>query len=534
MFKIFLFLSFLSLFSSTYSKTQEIIHKAHLSNGWYNQNENLLNKELENYFNFSSKNLNVFVDSNSIRALIVPHAGFYYSGICAASAYQTLLKKKEKNKKIKKIIILSPSHVKAFKGISLPNYDIYQTVFGKINVDKKSIEKLSKNNLFKKIEFTHEKEHGIELQLPFLQKTVEQFEIIPLIVGHIETNEYDSIAKTLKEIIDDSTLIIISSDFIHYGSRFDYEPFRNNILNNIKATDSLAIETIIQQSFKNFSSILQKTGATICGQNSIKILLKLLETNVLGNTEARLSCYYTSPQIEQAYKKNKKQVQIKNLIEDTSDINTQNSVSYVGLIFTTQKLESLKEQDRLTDYEKESLLKLARQTIENNLTKEKKIPEHLLYPIKSLGLQQTCGAFVTLNTKDGKLRGCIGRIITNQQLYQTVQEMSKAAAFQDTRFFPVQKNELMNIIIDITILTKPISIKNYKEIKLGKDGIILKKFIKNKGYFSSVFLPQVPLSLNWNLQTTLEQLSLKAGLGKNDWKKDCEFEVFQGYEIKEK
>ena len=514
-------------------KSEQIIHKAHLSDGWYPQNKDILDQELTNYFKLAHQDFDVTVDPNSIKALIVPHAGIYFSGLCAATAYQTLLTNKEnfeKNKKIKRVIILSPSHTKAFTGISLPDYNAYETVLGTIKVDAKTVEILKENNLFKNEPETHDREHAIEVQLPFLQKTIESFEIVPLIVGHIDNNQYNEICNTLKKIIDDKTLIIISSDFTHYGSNYGYAPFSDNIFRAIRFVDSLAINAITANDpltlVDKFNESLNKTQATICGQNSIKILLKLLEQNVLGNLNSKLSCYYTSPQMSLARSKN----DIEELTKDVTDDLAQTSVSYAGIVFTSQKLDELKKEEQLTEYEKKSLLKLAQDTIENNLSKEK-TAEHLLWPVISSGLKKEAGAFVTLNTKDGQLRGCIGRIVSDLPLFQTVQIMAKTAAFNDTRFSPVTQNELDDIVIDITVLTPPKKIDSYKDIELGKHGIILKKLTKDKGSVSSVFLPQVPPSFGWNLQTTLEQLALKAGLGKNDWQQDCKFEVFEGFEI---
>jgi AmmeMemoRadiSam system protein A len=134
---------------------------------------------------------------------------------------------------------------------------------------------------------------------------------------------------------------------------------------------------------------------------------------------------------------------------------------------------------------------------------------------------------VTLNKKTGALRGCIGRIITSQPLYKTVVQMARAAAFHDSRFSPVKKEELDDLIIDITVLTPPKRVASYNDIKLGKHGIILKK-----GFKRSVFLPQVPGTFGWDLTKTLEQLALKAYLKRDEWKNST-YEVFEGFEFKE-
>ena len=537
--------------NKTSDQNPKKVHKAHLTTGWYLQNKDLLNVELDSYFKFAQQYLDVVVDANSIKALIVPHAGIYFSGICAASAFQNLLvgrpvrrsfseveslgeglfKNKismQKNEHIKRVIILAPTHTKTFKGISLPDYDIYQTVLGSINVGKKAIDVLQQDEIFIKVPGIHNVEHAIEIELPFLQKTIKSFEIVPLIVGNIQDDQYDQICKILKKIIDDTTLIVVSSDFVHHGPNYGYVPFPDKILNKVRLIDSIAIEAIANKSFDNFDAVLNRTQATICGRNAIKILLKLIEQNVFGEIESRLSCYYTSPQLQNARLTNK--IQTQKLFDETQDEKAKNSVSYAGIIFTTEKLKNLSEKDRLTMFEKRSLLKLARDTIKNYFEKkEDKLSEHLLWPIRSFGLNQRSGVFVTLNTRSGQLLGCVGRIVSDLPLYQTVQNVSISSAFHDSRFKPLQQQELDDIVIDISVLTSPRKIKNYKDIVLGRDGIILKK-----GSKFAVFLPQVPLSFGWDLQKTLEHLSAKAGIGKDGFKQDCEFEVFQGFEINEK
>ncbi len=518
--------------SKTINLKNLIIHKSHLTRGWYPENQNLLNAELDKYFEIAQKNLNVKINNDSVKALIVPHAGLYYSGLCAASAYRCLLKdgnSKIKNSKIKKVIILAPSHTKSFNGICLPSYNVYNTVLGDVFVDSKAIKTLSANNIFINVDGVHENEHAIEIQFPFLQKTIKSFTIVPLIVGNIEGNQYSEISDTLKKIIDQDSLIVISSDFVHYGKNYSYNPFSDKILSAIRFVDSSAIQAITQKSFNNFDKTIKKTGATICGQKAIKIFLKLLESNILSNLSSRLSCYYTSAQIKNS--RHNEHVNVKKLLELIPDEQVQNSVSYAGIVFTSEQLKDLKNQDRLTDFEKRSLLQLSRDAINNNFSIDK-VSEHLLWPIRSLGLSQKVGAFVTLNSLNGNLKGCIGRTVTNEPLYSTVYDMSIAAAFRDSRFEPLKENELKNTVIDISVLTKPEMVSSYNDIVLGRDGIILNKKMDGRA-FSALFLPQVPLSFGWSLPETLEHLSIKAGLGKDGWKQGCNYLVFQGYEIDE-
>ena len=525
---LLLIIFFPNCIQSTEKKSNKI-HKSHLQDGWYSQNKETLMQNLSAYLNIAKQEFPVKTNSDSIKALIVPHAGYYYSGLCAASAYQSLIQKNNiKNQKIKKVIIIAPTHTNYFRGITLPDYDIYETVLGKIEVDKNAINNLE-SNLFKIDSQTHNQEHAIEIQLPFLQQTIQNFKIIPLIVGQLNSNEYNEIAKKLKSIIDENTLIVISSDFTHYGKNFDYTPFKKDIFYNVKNIDSQAIEAISNLSFNNFKEVLRNTKATICGQGAIKILLELINQNAFEKiNKPQLVCYYTSPQLQNAKKENQHSVNTKNLFENIPDSEMQHSVSYASLIFNNQDLSQLKKEDLLTRYERKALLNEVRNIISNHFL-QNPIKQELLYPIKSFSIQQKSGAFVTLNTKSGNLRGCIGRIMTPDPLYKTIADMSLAAAFNDTRFKPLTKEELNNVVIDITILTQPKTIKSYNDIILGKHGIILKK-----NGLSAVFLPQVPTGFGWNLQTTLEHLSQKAGLSKDAWKQNCNFEVFEGFEIKEK
>lgn len=516
----------------------EIVHTAHLAAGWYVQDSDKLSQEIDGYLINAKKAFDVAVQPESIKALIVPHAGYYYSGQCAATAYQTLLNPNastnRKNKTIKRVIILAPSHTHFFNGISLPYYTAYETVLGKIKVDDDAIKLLSKNDLFKQFEDPHHQEHALEIQLPFLQKTIDDFMIVPLIVGHIKhIPEYYTIAEQLKKIIDDQTLVVVSSDFLHHGPNYDFSLFDKHILHNVRFLDSLALQAITTQSLELFNKVLLETNATICGREPIKILLALIEKQVFGIVESRLSCYYTSAHIPAARQNNS--IDCKPLLDNVPDEKCRNSVSYISLLLTTEKFADIKKEKRLTDYEKKALLTLARTTIENEYTnKTNRLQNHLLAPLVSQGVEQKGGVFVTLNTQAGRLRGCIGRILSNDPLYKTVTEMSKSAAFRDSRFSPVAPEELKNLVIDISVLSKPEKVATANDIKIGKHGIILTKVgLNNHPLGSAVFLPQVAGEQGWDLKTTLEHLGQKAGFDKDAWREDCLFEVFEGFEFKE-
>ena len=145
-------------------------------------------------------------------------------------------------------------------------------------------------------------------------------------------------------------------------------------------------------------------------------------------------------------------------------------------------------------------------------------------------LSQTQSCFVTLHTKDGHLRGCIGNIMAYESLYDNIIHNAFNSAFRDPRFSPVSsEEEFANLKIEISILTPMKGISSYKDIQIGRHGVLFKL-----GRYSSVFLPQVAPEQGWSLDETLQHLSLKAGLGQDSWKHiDAKFEVFEAIIISE-
>jgi AmmeMemoRadiSam system protein A len=182
----------------------------------------------------------------------------------------------------------------------------------------------------------------------------------------------------------------------------------------------------------------------------------------------------------------------------------------------------------LSESEKEQLIQIARNTIDNYL-KVSSIPEidpNSLPP----GLKNNAGAFVTLK-KSGELRGCIGHFEADKPLYSIVQLMAVASATQDHRFPRVTPNELKSIDIEISVLTPMQEISDVKKIRLGVDGIYIRR-----GYRSGTFLPQVATDTGWDLEEFLGHCARdKAGIGWDGWKdKETEIFVYQAFVFGEK
>jgi len=184
---------------------------------------------------------------------------------------------------------------------------------------------------------------------------------------------------------------------------------------------------------------------------------------------------------------------------------------------TQNSKPNLKSLNLLNKNQQKKLLQIARQTLESYL-KNKIIPE---FKIQNSGLQKKLGVFVTLKTKTGQLRGCIGEFEPKKPLYKVVQDKTINAAFNDPRFENVKYKELKNINIEISLLSPKKKIDDWKKIELGKHGVIIKK-----GYQKGTFLPQVAEKTDWNLETFLSALCTHKACLPSDCYKDPKTEIF--------
>jgi hypothetical protein len=485
------------LFCNT--KTNPEVKKSVLAGTWYTDNPAKLAAEIDGYLSKAE------AKSGVTRPLIViqPHAGYVYSGNVAAAGYRIL-----KNYSPDVIVIIAPSHHEYFNGCSLLKVDYYETPLGRVKVDKEAADALLKNNLFRNNAGAFSREHAVEIQIPFLQRIYgkrleNELPIIPVIAGEIGSQDAPEIANALAMAVKNrkAPLFIISSDFTHYGPRFGYQPFKSSnkdiLKKKLSELDLGAVDKIIKKDFKGYCDYIDKTGATICGRNPIKIALSL----PVENYKAELISYDTSGNITGDY---------------------ENTVSYVSLIISgdlSKSAENKKSKFGISEDDKKFLLKLARDNLTSLLNNKgniaidgKNVPENCRY---------RTGVFVTLK-ENGELRGCIGYIIGMKPLYEEVIENSYNAAFKDPRFPPVEKPELKNIKIEISVLTVPEPVKSVDEIAVGRDGLIIEK-----GFYRGLLLPQVPVELGWDRDTFLIHLCRKAGLPDDAWKQGAKISKFE-------
>jgi MEMO1 family protein len=196
---------------------------------------------------------------DKIFGIVAPHAGYVYSGKTAAYAYNLI-----KDKNIKTVIVISPSHSEYFTGVCVYEGDAYETPFGEIEVDKLKTEKLCEESriIFKGLQ-GHRKEHALEVQLPFLQSVIKDFKIVPIVIGDQGKMFIDELAKKLSEVYDDETLIVASSDLSHF-----HDSLTANQL------DSIIEKRINNFDFENLQKDLELNNCEACGGGSIVALMK--------------------------------------------------------------------------------------------------------------------------------------------------------------------------------------------------------------------------------------------------------------------
>ena len=189
------------------------------------------------------------------KAIVVPHAGYVYSGPIAASAYKQILPFKDK---ITRVVLLGPSHQVAFHGLAVPQSDFFNTPLGNIPIDHKGIGLLAGLPQVITSDQAHLQEHSLEVQLPFLQEVLSEFTLIPIVVGDAERNE---VAEVINRFLDDEhTLIVISTDLSHYHN-----------YNEAKQLDSATSDAIVNLK----ADLIEYEDA--CGRNGLKGMLTVAE-----------------------------------------------------------------------------------------------------------------------------------------------------------------------------------------------------------------------------------------------------------------
>lgn len=418
-----------------------------------------------------------------LKALICPHAGYPYSGPVAASGYKLL-----EGRSYDTVVVLGPSHYAVLGAGSITNATVYRTPLGDVPISPKARQlaslppfALEPRCLVQRPGWWREAshppsredkadtwEHSVEVEVPFLQRTLKHFALVPVVCGEFEP---ERAARALTRILDDHTLIVVSSDLSHYHP---YAGARELDRRTITAIGRLDPDGVTDE------------GA--CGHTPIRTLLVLARRQ---GWKAQLLDARNSG--------------------DTAGGRSR-VVGYAAIAFYTPRAPSA----HTTAAQRRFLLDLARRTVRAAATAGR-VPEA---PPSGLDprLTRDAACFVTL-TKQGSLRGCIGSLAARGPLYRDVIENARNAALRDPRFPAVSAREVDDLEIEISVLTEPQPLffssaeDLLRKLHPGFDGVVLQI-----GRCGATYLPQVWEQIPDKVDF-LNSLAEKAGCAPSDWRR---------------
>lgn len=430
---------------------------------------------------------NVPAQKGQIIALFAPHAGYPFSGAVAAHSYALL-----KGRPTHRVVVIAPSHYEAFSFASVYEGDAYGTPLGTIAVDRGFARKLAGSSPEIKLSSRGHvpskdgAEHSLEVQLPFLQRTLSDFELVPIVMGDQSYEASRALGVALAELIRGTdTLIVASSDLSHY------HPYEQAV-----ALDGKTLNAIGEWDYLTLSDNFQSRTWEACGGGPI--VAAMIAAERLGATRAKVIKYANSGDV-------------------TGDRSRVVGYSAVAL-FRDESRGTETPKFSLTSAEKQQLLEIARKSAESA------VKDNKLYDLPANlppSLMQDRGAFVTLR-ENGELRGCIGYTTALQSLALTVRDVAGFAALRDTRFQPVTARELPLLRYEISVLSPMRRVMDPNQIKVGEHGLMIKK-----GRYRGLLLPQVAPEQHWDRNTLLDETAIKAGLPAKAWRdKDADLFMF--------
>lgn len=421
--------------------------------------------------------------SGRVEVLVVPHAGYRFSGAVAAAGFKAVAQQD-----VRTIVLVGPSHYFAFDGVAVWPDGGFRTPLGVVKVDSEMASGLmnAAPYIYKKRD-VYEKEHALEVELPFIQTVFPEARIVPMLVGRINRDIADDLGGIFRNVIGErqDVLVVVSADLSHFH---EYEEAVAIDERSIAAMVELDIDRVWTENLNRSMEI----------DAFMAMMGALAYAKERGVTRGRLLKY-----------------------ENSGDVTGDHSrvVGYAALTFSAGEPDggggSRAEEARpepLNREQKIELLELARETITSYLEDG----EVRQVDLEDPRLREREGIFVTLHNPDGSLRGCIGHIIGTGPMCVLVRDMAIQSATNDPRFQPVTLEEFQNLDVEVSVLSRPRKISDpEKAIELGRHGVIVSKGPFHRG----VFLPQVAVETGWDLDTFMGELcSQKARLPRDCWK----------------
>jgi hypothetical protein len=416
-----------------------------------------------------------------LKALIVPHAGYVYSGWTAAHAHRVLA-----GLVIDKVILMGPDHRVGFANGAVSDALAFATPLGQIPLHTDARQLRQNATLFRPVAASDQQEHSLEVVLPFLQADLGRFQLVPIVLGACDPRQ---IASTLVPLVDAHTLVVASTDLSHYL------PYDQAV-----AKDQQTLKAVLDLDDQPLLSDDQR----MCGRFPVAVLLQLARR------------FQWRPVL----------LHYANSGDTAGDRNA--VVGYAAVAFYGDQTMN-PQPFQLSPEQGQVLLQVARQSLNDKFGRghasDPATPPAA--PLNDPALQASRGVFVTLKM-DHDLRGCIGTLTGREPLVQGVREYALHAAFDDPRFKPLTAKELERVTIEVSVLTVPQPLEYsdandlIAKLRPTVDGVILRK-----GYHSATFLPQVWEQLP-RPESFLSHLCLKAGLDGEAWRRErLEVETYQ-------
>ncbi len=431
-------------------------------------------------------------------ALVSPHAGYIYSGQIAADAFR-----QAQGGGYDRVVILGTNHTQPrYPKIGFHPGAGFRTPLGVARIDQETISALIEADPDGVRDATvHEREHSVEVQVPFVQVLFPKARIVPAVVGEAEPGLCGRFGAALGRVLRGRrALIVASSDLSHYPAAEAAERVDRAVLEAIAGMDP---ETLRKTIKTEMSRRISELHTCACGEGPI--LAAMTAARALGVETGTVVSYAHSGRVA---------------IGDRDRVVGYGAVAFAKTVRERgagRRTAADAETGSLDAEDKKALLALARETITRLLTAQT-VPLARGLPPR---LDAYRGVFVTLK-KRGRLRGCIGRMIADMPLGQLVGAMAVQSAFHDSRFPELRAEELKDVEIEISVLTPMKPVRGPGDIVVGRDGVLIRK-----GGRSAVFLPQVATEQGWGREEMLDNLAVKAGLPPDAWREGTEFLTFQ-------
>jgi AmmeMemoRadiSam system protein B/AmmeMemoRadiSam system protein A len=411
----------------------------------------------------------VSTSEGSVKALIVPHAGYLYSGPVAGSAYRLL---RPARARIRRVVLLGPSHRVALAGLAASSADTFVTPLGPVPIDREAVDRVLGLDSVHVFDRAHAEEHSLEVQVPFLQCALDDFSLVPLSVGDATPEETAAVLDTLWG--GPETLIVVSTDLSHYR---DYETARHLDEQTTRAIEELRPDDLGRES--------------ACGRIPVKGLLVAAQRRGLA-------------------------VRTLDVRSSGDTVGRRDRVVGYGA-YALEPNSAAEPVHYYPERDRQLLLDVARRSLECGAREARglivSVPD---FPPR---LRETRGSFVTLQ-REGRLRGCMGTLQAFRSLVVDVSDRAFTAGFRDPRFPPLTEGELSDLELEISVLSplEPLPVSSEDDLlarmRPGVDGLMLQL-----GNARGTLLPSVWEKLS-EPQTFLRHLKLKAGLREDFWSSD--------------